>query len=52
MGNLGGFVGPYVIGYLTDKTGAYAAGIYYLMACGILGGLVVMVLRTARPERA
>jgi ACS family tartrate transporter-like MFS transporter len=51
MGNLGGFVGPYVVGYLTDRTGAYAAGIYYLMASGIIGSLIVMMLRTARPER-
>ena len=44
-GNLGGFVGPYVIGYLTDQTGSYAAGIYYLIACGFIGGILVLLLR-------
>jgi MFS transporter, ACS family, tartrate transporter len=48
IGNLGGFAGPYVIGFLTDKTGNYAAGIYYLMATGIFGGLLVLSLRGAR----
>jgi ACS family tartrate transporter-like MFS transporter len=52
MGNLGGFVGPYVVGYLTDKTGAYAAGIYYLMASGIVGGLIVIALGVARPAKS
>jgi ACS family tartrate transporter-like MFS transporter len=47
-GNLGGFVGPYVIGFLTDKTGTYTAGIYYLIASGVVGGLIVLLLRTGR----
>jgi len=51
-GNLGGFVGPYVIGFLTDKTGTYTAGIYYLVASGVVGGLIVLLLRTARPRVA
>jgi MFS transporter, ACS family, tartrate transporter len=48
IGNLGGFVGPYVIGFLTDRTGNYLAGIFYLVACGVLGGLLLTLLR---PER-
>ena len=51
MGNLGGFVGPYIIGYLTDRTGAYAAGIYYLIASGVVGGLVVVALRRSAANR-
>jgi sugar phosphate permease len=51
-GNLGGFVGPYVIGFLTDKTGTYTAGIYYLVASGVVGGLIVLLLRTAHPRTA
>ena len=45
IGNLGGFLGPYVVGYLTDRTGSYAAGIYYLMAAGVVGGFTVLCLR-------
>jgi ACS family tartrate transporter-like MFS transporter len=46
IGNLGGFAGPYVIGFLSDKTGTYQAGIYYLVASGLVGGLLVLSLRT------
>ena len=45
IGNLGGFTGPYVVGYLTDRTGSYVAGIYYLTAAGLVGGLTVLLLR-------
>ena len=51
-GNLGGFVGPYVIGFLTDRTGTYTAGIYYLVASGVVGGLIVLLLRTERSRVA
>ncbi len=45
IGNLGGFAGPYVVGFLTDRTGSYAAGIYYLVVSGVVGGLLVLILR-------
>lgn len=48
-GNLGGFVGPYAIGLLSDITGSYSAGVYYLVALGLLGGLLVLSLRAVRP---
>ena len=49
-GNLGGFVGPYLIGYLADSTGGYTAGIVYLIACGLVGSALVLSLRTTRLE--
>ncbi len=48
VGNLGGFAGPYAIGFLTDKTGTYAAGVYYLVGAGLLAGLLVLFMRTTR----
>jgi nitrate/nitrite transporter NarK len=45
VGNLGGFAGPYVIGYLSDRTGTFTAGIYYLVACGVIGGVLVLCMR-------
>jgi MFS transporter, ACS family, tartrate transporter len=48
IGNLGGFVGPYVIGFLTDKTGTYTAGIYYLVASGFVGGVLVLSIGARR----
>ena len=49
IGNLGGFVGPYIIGFLTDKTGTYTAGLSYLIVSGVLGGLLLLSLS---PDRA
>jgi ACS family tartrate transporter-like MFS transporter len=48
IGNLGGFVGPYIIGFLTDKTGTYTAGLSYLVASGVLGGVLVLSLSADR----
>jgi ACS family tartrate transporter-like MFS transporter len=50
-GNLGGFAGPYMIGYLADLTGGYTAGILYLVASGFIGAILVLSLRTTRPDR-
>ncbi len=53
VGNLGGFAGPYVIGFLSDKTGTYQAGVFYLVATGLVGGLLVLSLRSgSMSERA
>ena len=49
-GNLGGFAGPYMIGYLADLTGGYTAGLLYLVACGVIGSGLVLSLRVTRPE--
>ena len=50
-GNLGGFLGPYAIGYLTDRTGNYTAGLYYLVIFTVIGGVAVLCLRrTAAPS--
>ncbi|HZS51603.1 MAG TPA: MFS transporter [Bryobacterales bacterium] len=48
FGNLGGFVGPYAVGFLSNRTGTYAAGIYYLVGSAILSGSLVLVLRGTR----
>ena len=47
-GNLGGFAGPYLIGYLADKTGGYTAGLLYLVTCGLVGSALVLSLRPSR----
>jgi MFS transporter, ACS family, tartrate transporter len=44
-GNLGGFLGPYAIGYLTDRTGDYTAGLYYLVVAAVIGSVSVVLLR-------
>jgi MFS transporter, ACS family, tartrate transporter len=44
IGNLGGFVGPYAIGWIKDATGAANWGIVALAACLLISGLVTLIL--------
>ncbi len=45
VGNLGGFVGPYVMGWMKDVSGGYAAGIGVLAACATASGALVLTVR-------
>jgi sugar phosphate permease/DNA-binding beta-propeller fold protein YncE len=45
VGNLGGFYGPYTIGWLSDKMGSYAGGLWAVAAALFLSGAVVLVVR-------
>nr|WP_321921649.1 MFS transporter [Paraburkholderia guartelaensis] len=44
IGNLGGFVGPAVIGWLKTQTGSYAAGLYVVGATLALSAVVTLML--------
>jgi len=48
VGNLGGFAGPYVVGYLGSVTHTFLPGLIYLLASLFLGAALVL---TARVER-
>ena len=52
FGNVGGFFGPYIVGYLSNKTGNYQAGVFYLVASAMLSGLLVFLIRGTRRLRA
>jgi MFS transporter, ACS family, tartrate transporter len=45
IANFGGFTGPYMVGFLTDKTGTYVAGVLFLVLTGFVSGLILMFLR-------
>ncbi|HEY6642753.1 MFS transporter [Povalibacter sp.] len=45
IGNLGGFAGPYVMGWLKDVTGTYEAGLRILAGAAFLSGALVMCVR-------
>ncbi|MBZ5608030.1 MAG: MFS transporter [Acidobacteriia bacterium] len=47
VANFGGFTGPYMVGFLTDRTGTYVAGVLFMVLTGILSGLILMCLRSA-----
>jgi D-galactonate transporter len=48
FGNLGGFVGPYVVGYVSDKTGSYYGGVLYLAASALIASILILSLRATR----
>jgi ACS family tartrate transporter-like MFS transporter len=58
VGNLSGFAGPYVMGYLKDATGTFTIGLILLGVTALAGGIAAMALQlnsqleTAEPETA
>jgi MFS transporter, ACS family, tartrate transporter len=44
IGNLGGFVGPYVMGWMKDATGETTLGLVALAACSIMAGVVTFLI--------
>jgi ACS family tartrate transporter-like MFS transporter len=40
IGNLGGFVGPYAVGWIKDATGSFEAGLYFLAACALASAIL------------
>jgi ACS family tartrate transporter-like MFS transporter len=48
IGNVGGFVGPYLMGWIRDATGGFTAGLLTLAAILVLGA--VIVLRLEEPK--
>lgn len=50
IGNLGGFAGPYVMGYLSTRTGSFVPALGVLM-CGLLvAGTIILCLRGVSPS--
>ena len=49
MGNLGGFVGPYLTGWVRQTTGSFAGAMLYLAASLAAAGLLILTLRKSRP---
>jgi ACS family tartrate transporter-like MFS transporter len=44
LGGLGGFVGPFIMGYLVTRTGSFAAGLTWLLVNCFLAGILVLRL--------
>ncbi|HBT0094944.1 TPA: MFS transporter [Klebsiella pneumoniae] len=51
IGNLGGFVGPMMIGVIREQTGSYSWGLYFVAGLLALSALVVMIL-SARANKS
>jgi sugar phosphate permease len=51
VGNLGGFVGPMMMGYLVSRTKSFAAGMLYLAGSLFLSSILMLLVKAGR-ERA
>lgn len=40
IGNLGGFVGPFVVGWIKDTTGSFTSGLIFLGTCVLIGSVI------------
>jgi ACS family tartrate transporter-like MFS transporter len=45
---IGGFIGPYAVGYLKDATGTFESGLYLLAGILFAGAFLTLVLRKSR----
>ncbi len=52
LGNLGGFVGSFVLGYLATRTGSFTPGLVWLLASLLLAGILVLCLRGFKLQTA
>ena len=48
IGNLGGFAGPFMIGWIKDLTGSFAGGLYFVAGLLILSAVLTLVLAGTR----
>jgi sugar phosphate permease len=48
LGNLGGFVGPLMMGYLVHRTHSFSAGLSYLVGSLCLSGILMLLVGTER----
>jgi ACS family tartrate transporter-like MFS transporter len=52
IGSLGGFVGPFVMGYLVMRTGSFVSGLAWLLANLLLAGILILCIRIRRVRSA
>jgi MFS transporter, ACS family, tartrate transporter len=50
IGNLGGFLGPFIVGSVEAMTGSFESGLIFLGLSVAGGGLTVFLLGIGRPE--
>lgn len=49
LGHTGGFVGPYAVGYLNDRTGSPVASLLFIASCYLLAGRIVPIVKLQSP---
>jgi ACS family tartrate transporter-like MFS transporter len=52
VGNLGGYFGPVVVGWIKDSTQSFQAGLYFLAACSLMAGVITFFAARAAGDPA
>ncbi len=52
IGNLGGFIGPTVVGLLLTREYSHSVAIVFLASCFVLGGLLTLPIRVPREAKS
>jgi ACS family tartrate transporter-like MFS transporter len=47
IGNLGGYVGPFIVGWIKNSTQSFEAGLYFLAACAAISAAITLVAARA-----
>jgi ACS family tartrate transporter-like MFS transporter len=50
VGNLGGFAGPYIMGWVKDATGSFKDGLYVLAGFGVAAAVVTLMVVRSAPQ--
>jgi len=50
VGNLGGFVGPFIVGYLLTRTRSFSAGLSFLVASFLISAMLMLSVRVRRHD--
>lgn len=53
LGNIGGFVGPYAVGWIRESTGAFESGLYFLGALGVAAAVfTILFVHLEKPKNS
>jgi MFS transporter, ACS family, tartrate transporter len=47
VGNLGGYFGPFIVGWIKDSTKSFEAGLYFLAACSLMAAVITFLAARA-----
>jgi ACS family tartrate transporter-like MFS transporter len=51
FGNLGGFLGPYMVGALSNSSGSYRSGMLFLGGCALMASVLVLLVPVTSARR-
>ena len=51
-GNLGGYIGPFIVGWIKDSTNSFEAGLYFLAACSLMSAIIAYIAARAAGDPA